>query len=326
MCRKAMSRDFFESDLPKPELSRDEDDFPAELLWPEPLLSCFGGTSFRMFTTLSTILVPISIGFTSSLLLAFALRTKGMELPLPLEVLTLEGEQDCCLRLPLELASTEDNWLLCVPGLPREAEAGRSGNDVFRFGGASSEKPGISEGFQGLDFTVGEVPRDGTGFFEVVEPDFDTVEERIGGADTLGALEGADGRRVGVADLDVDLEVGVADLGTSLGAAAVGLAVGVEERAVDLLGVEDLTVGVEDLTAEATGLEEGKVALEVGVKGLEGLAVVVKVGCLVGVAALVAEVRPPDDDGLLLAIPEEFSLDGTVGSLDATALLEAGSS
>lgn len=177
------------------------------------------------------------------------------------------------------------------------------------------------------------MPRDGTGFFEVVEPDFDTEEDRTGGADTLGALEGADGRRVGVADLDVDLEVGVADLGAGLGAATVGLAVGVEDRAVDLVGVEDLTVGVEDLavgiedlTAGAAGLQEGKVALEVGVEDLEGLAVVVKVGRPVGVAALVVEVRPPDDDGLLLPGPEEFSPDGTVGFLDTTLLLEAGSS
>lgn len=31
ICLKAISRDFFESVLPKPELSRDEDDFPAEV-------------------------------------------------------------------------------------------------------------------------------------------------------------------------------------------------------------------------------------------------------------------------------------------------------
>lgn len=32
ICLIAISKDFFERDLPKPELSRDEDDFPVELL------------------------------------------------------------------------------------------------------------------------------------------------------------------------------------------------------------------------------------------------------------------------------------------------------
>ena len=41
------------------------------------------------------------------------------------------------------------------------AESGLSGSDVLKLGGASSEKPGISEGFHGLDFTVGEAPLDG---------------------------------------------------------------------------------------------------------------------------------------------------------------------
>lgn len=80
MCLKAISRDFFESVLPKPKLSRDGDDFPAEFLW--EWLSCFGGANFLMFTTLSTILVPITTGFTSSASLAFALlRDEEMEFP-----------------------------------------------------------------------------------------------------------------------------------------------------------------------------------------------------------------------------------------------------
>lgn len=60
-----------------------------------------------MFTTLSTIWVPITTGFTSSPPVAFTLRAEVMELPLPFEVLTLEGEQDCCLHLTLEPESTE---------------------------------------------------------------------------------------------------------------------------------------------------------------------------------------------------------------------------
>ena len=275
-----------------------------------------------------------------------------MQLPLPFEVLTLEGEQDCCLRLPLEPASTEGDWALGAPGLPREAEDGLSGNDVLKFGGASSEKPGISEGFQGRDFTVGEAPRDGAEFFTVVELDFDTEEEQPGAADTLDAPDGADRWRVGVADLTVclevgvvdltvalevgvadlvvdlevgvadltvDLEVGVADLGASLGAVTVGLAVGVDERAVDLVGVEDLTAG-------AVGLDDGKVARDVGVDGLEDLAVEFKLGRPVGVAALVLDVRPPEDDGLLSPVPEEFTLEGKFGFLERTLPLEAGSS
>lgn len=209
---------------------------------------------------------------------------------------------------------------------------------VLRFGGASSEKPGISEGFQGLDFT-GDVPRDGTGFFDVAGTGFDTDDDLLGGADVVGVLDGADARRVGVADRGVDLEVGVddlgtglgamtvclelgvADLGTGFGAVTVGLAVGVEERAVDRLGVEDLAVGAEDLAVGAVALEEGKVGREVGVEGLEGLAVVVKVERPVGVAAL-AE----DDDGLLLLILEVLSPFDKVGFLGDLTLLEVGSS
>lgn len=178
ICLKAMSRDFLESVLPKPELSREEN-FPA--VWADRWSSSFGGTSFLMFTTLSTILVPITTGLTLSVLLECALRTEGMVelLPLgfPTDDLPLEGEHDCLLGLPLVPASTEDDRALEAPGLPREAEAGLSGTDVLKFGGASSEKPGISDGFQGLDFTVGEVPRDGATLFKAVGLDFDTKED-----------------------------------------------------------------------------------------------------------------------------------------------------
>ena len=135
--------------------------------------------------------------------------------------------------------------VLGAPGLLLEAEAGLSGNDVLKFGGASSEKPGISDGFQDLDLTVGELPRDDTGFFEIMGPDLGAEEDRPGAADTLeAALDGVDDRRFGVTVLVVDLEAGKE-----------GLAVGVEDRAVDLVGVEDLTAG-------ATALVEGKVARE----------------------------------------------------------------
>lgn len=66
MCLIAISKDFFERLLPKPELSEDKD-FPAELLWAVSWSYRLGGASFLEFTTLSTICVPISTGFTSSL-------------------------------------------------------------------------------------------------------------------------------------------------------------------------------------------------------------------------------------------------------------------
>lgn len=91
----------------------------------------------------------------------------------------LEGEHDCRLGLPLEAGSTEEDRALGAPGLPLVAESGLSGSDVLKFGGASSEKPGISEGFHGLDFTVGDAPREGTGFLVVIEAGFATEEEDL---------------------------------------------------------------------------------------------------------------------------------------------------
>lgn len=117
-----------------------------------------------------------------------------------------------------------------------------------------------------------------------------------------------------MADLDVDLEV-----------SKEGLAVGVEDRAVDLLGVEDLTTGgVEDLEGLVL---EGNVGCETGVEDLEGFVLEDNVGRPVGVAGLeVADVSPTDDDGLLLPLLEEFCLEGKVGSLRTIILLEVGSS
>lgn len=81
---------------------------------------------------------------------------------LPCDALPLEGEHDCCLGFPLETAPTEDDLTLGAPGRALEAEVGLCGKVVLKFGGASSEKAGTSDDFKDLDFTVGELPRDGT--------------------------------------------------------------------------------------------------------------------------------------------------------------------
>lgn len=80
ICLIAISKDFFESDLPKPEVSGDEDDLP-ERLWEEFVPSSLGGANFRIFTTLSTILVPITTGLTLSFALEYPRLTAGIELP-----------------------------------------------------------------------------------------------------------------------------------------------------------------------------------------------------------------------------------------------------
>lgn len=103
---------------------------------------------------------------------------------------------------------------------------------------------------------------------------------------------GVDGRRVGVADLDTDLEA----------AGLEGLPVGVEERGAALVGVEDLAV-------QATGLTEGNVALEVGVEALEGLNEKLRRRS-VGVADLVeVALLPPDDEGHPFPAEEFLLLD-----------------
>lgn len=224
---------------------------------------------------------------------------------MPCAALPLEGEHDCCLGFPLETGPTEDDLTLGAPGRALDAEVGLCGKVVLKFGGASSEKAGISEDFEDLDFTVGELPRDGTGFFELGGADFDTEEERPGGADSAGVLDEL-GRRVGVADLDVVLVAGTE-----------GLPVGVEERAVGLEGVEDLTGG-------ATGLADGKVVRELGVEDLDGLVDEGNVVRPVGVEDLRgAAVGPLDGEGLLLLVLEEFGRDGNVDCLDAILLSEA---
>lgn len=254
---------------------------------------------------------------------------------MPLGARPLEGEHDCRLGLPLEPGSTEDDRELGAPGLPLEAESGLSGSVVLKFGGASSEKPGISEGFHGLDFTVGDAPRDGTGFLAVAGTGLETEGEDLdGGADILGVVDGMDGRRVGVDALELDAD---------LGGGTVGLEVGVEDLAIDLDGVEDLegivdlvaemvdlgagivdfVVGTVGLAAEFVDLFNGRLAREVGVDDLEGLGAEVNVGRPVGVAGL--DPGPPDDEGLRVPELEELNPGEEVGCLDIKLLLAAGS-
>lgn len=81
ICLIAISKDFFESVLPKPELSGD-DDLPDRLLRGEFLSSIIGGASFRILITLSTILLPITTGLTLSFTLEYPRLTAGIEFPL----------------------------------------------------------------------------------------------------------------------------------------------------------------------------------------------------------------------------------------------------
>jgi len=178
-----------------------------------------------------------------------------MELPegtLPLKVLPLDGEQDCRLGRAAGPLSTEEDLELGAPGLPRVAEVGLSGSDVLRFGGASREKPGISDGFHGLDLTVGELPLEGVCAvvfageepLGIVEPDLEIEDDLTGAAKLPCWAEGTEGRLVGVDALDVGL----------LCAGMEGL----DEGVVDLVaGIDDLEVGVDDLLAGADALPAG---------------------------------------------------------------------
>lgn len=227
------------------------------------------------------------------------------------------------------------------------AEIGLSESDVRKFGGASREKPGISEGFHVLGFTVGELARGGTRFLAVLETDFVTEGDLTGGAgaDVFVVVDRVVGLRVGVAVLDTGLVAGREDL-----------VVGVEDLAVDL------AVGVEDL-AGRVGLVEGNVGRVVGVEDLEGLDAVVgtgldavidvglddvvdvglddmagvvldavvevglddvdKVGRPVGVPGL--DPGPPDDEGLRIPAVEVVKLGDEAGCLDIELLFAVGS-
>lgn len=318
-----------------------------------------------MFITRSTIFVPITTGLTLSLTLEYPRLTAGTEVPLGcIGALPLEGEQDCRLGLPVGPGSTEAERGFGAPGLPLVAESGLSGNVVLKFGGVSNEKPGMSDGFHGLDLAVGDVPRDEGGFLDGVGIALATGEEGltweiVGFVD--GALAEVIGRRVGVADLDI-----------VLGGGTVGLEVGVEDLAVDLdRGVVDLDgpagfvelivdliAGPVGLVAEAVGLAAVGVSLAAETDALlvdvvlvtdtvdlelfmEGLVVDGNVAREVGVEGLedlefvvnmglpvgVAglDPGPPDDEGLRLAPLEELSPGEEVGCLEAKLFLAAGS-
>lgn len=227
-------------------------------------------------------MLPINTGLTLSPPFTRNLLTAGTELPLcavPLGALPLEGEHDCRLGRIDCGGSTEDDLELGAPGLPRQAEDGLSGIDVLRFGGASWVKPGISEGFHGLDLTTGELPREGTELWDTVEPDFVTEEDLPGGAALEGILEGVEARLVGVADLDIvfdavreGLDVGVGDLADAgvenvVDAGTTDLVNATSEDLIEV-SVEDLA-GVKDLGGGSTGFP-GRVDREVGVEALEG--------------------------------------------------------
>ncbi|MCI19260.1 hypothetical protein A2U01_0040416, partial [Trifolium medium] len=169
---------------------------------------------------------------------------------MPLAGRPLEGEHDCLFGLPLEAGSIDEERAEGAPGLPLVAETGLSGSVVLKLGGASRENSSISDGFHGLDLTVGEVPRDGTGCFDTIGVGLEIEEVLTGGADMLGAFDGVDGRRVGVDALDAGLEVD-----------NVGLLVGVEGLVVFL------DKGVEDLEG-TVGLAEGNASLAEGTVGL----------------------------------------------------------
>jgi len=273
-----------------------------------------------------------------------------------LEALPLEGEHDCRLGLPLEGGSTDEDREVGAPGLPLVADRGLSGNVVLKLGGASSEKPGMSDGFHGLDLIVGELPRDGTagcleftgagflvvtgvGCLDVTVAGLGLKEALAEEADILGSLDGKEGRRVGVDALDVDLEGG-----------KVGLLVGVEDLAADLdkgvedlEGIVDLAAGTGVLAAELKGfvvetagliveivfldvaamdLLEGKVD-RVGVEGLDDFEDAVSAGRPVGVAG--RDPGPPDDEGLLVPPLEELNPGEETGCLDTKLVLTAGS-
>ena len=286
-----------------------------------------------------------------------------MELPegtLPLKVLPLDGEQDCRLGRAAGPLSTEEDLELGAPGLPRVAEVGLSGSDVLRFGGASREKPGISDGFHGLDLTVGELPLEGVCAvvfageepLGIVEPDLEIEDDLTGAAKLPCWAEGTEGRLVGVDALDVgllcagmegldegvvdlvagidDLEVGVDDLLAGADALPAGAGFLLAGPAALLEGVVDLTegsvdleVGVDDLGAEAPVLA-GTVAREVGVEGLEPLELAANAGRPVGVEGLdELEVSPPDDDDRRVVAAEFKLFDDAV--LNGWLVLDGGS-
>lgn len=249
-----------------------------------------------MFTTLSTIFVPTKTGFTSSLPLEYPLLLESTLPALALTCLRI-GEQDFCRGFVM-VASVEVDFIPEAIGLPLVAEVGLLGTITFNGGaGASDAELGTSAGFLGLDLTVGEVPSEIPGFLAIAGLVLFTEVERLDAAESLQVQDGVEGLRVGVVDLDIDLEVE-----------------GVEERAVILEGVEDLARG-------AMGLLEGTVPLLVGVDDLEGFDFAGRADPLVGVGNLEAVVDfcpTTEDDGLLFPGAQESTLADVDGCLDVS--------
>ncbi|GER46635.1 copper amine oxidase family protein [Striga asiatica] len=278
---------FFESVLPNPS-GDDDDDFPDKLPRGEfefLITSCLGGASFLIFITRSTILVPTSTGLTLSFALACS-RLKpgtGNDLPLLREEMVfagrpLAGEHDCRLTR----STDEDRGPGLGPGRPRAADGGRSATEVLKLGGASSENPGISEGFHILGRTVGDLG--------CVGPGVPFVGRRVGVEAREVVLAGGGALVVVVGTVD---RVGVEDL--------LAAAVGRDEEIVgrEVVGVEDREGFDDDVAAGAdrddevaVGLDEVAVGflLDVGREDVE-----VKVGRLVGVEGL--EPGPLEEDG-----------------------------
>lgn len=182
---------------------------------------------------------------------------------MPLEDRPLEGEHDCRLGLPLKEGSTDEDREVGAPGLPLVADSGLSGNVVLKLGGASSENPGISDGFHVLDFTVGDVPHDGTcGCLEVT------------GVCCLVF--------VGVGCLIV---VGVGCLAvTGVGCLAF-TGVGCLDDTVVGLGLEEILTEEEDILSSFDGIDGRRVGVDALDVDLEGG----KVGLLVGVEDLAVD-------------------------------------
>jgi len=203
----------------------------------------------------------------------------------------------------------------------------------------SRENPGISEGFHGLGFTVGELAREAAGFRDAVVADLVPEGEDTGltGGTVVFVVPDTEvARRVGVAALDVDFDP-----------VTEALLVGVEDRALDL------AVGVEDLGG-TVGFAKGMATREVGLADLHDLDTVVvdidlevaldaitlvaaadvdldaevevdldelNVGLPVGVEGL----DPPEEDGLRRLEREVFNPGKEASCLDAKLLLEVAS-
>lgn len=99
-----------------------------------------------------------------------------------------------------------------------------------------------------------------------------------------------------------------------------GVGVGVEERAVNRVGVEDL------VAERPTGLvEEDRVETLEGVDDLEGLFAAGTMGLPVGVAALrLVDVREPNEDDFLLMLEEDLGSQGKLECSGSVGFLNTG--